>query len=66
MKDPLWTLVPLLFLAAACARSAKTPPPAGVLFKDDVAFLERHTGVVVLESKAGAALVAVNPDLQGG
>ncbi len=65
MKDSFWTIVPLLFLAAACAKPAKTPPPAGVLFKDDVAFLEKHTGVVVLTDKDGAARVAVNPDLQG-
>jgi hypothetical protein len=65
MKDPLWAIVPLLFLAAACAKPAKTPPPAGGLFKDDVAFLEQHTGIVMLRSEDGAAMVAVNPDLQG-
>jgi hypothetical protein len=65
MKDPLWTIVLLLFLATACAKPAKTQPPAGVLFKDDVAFLEKHTGVVILTDKEGVALVAVNPDLQG-
>jgi hypothetical protein len=65
MKNPFWALVPILILAAACAKPAKAPPPRGILFKDDVAFLERHSGVVVLSDKDGAALVAVNPDLQG-
>ncbi len=65
MKNSILTIVPLLILAAACAKPAKAPPPRGVLFKDDVAFLEKHTGVVVLSNTDGAALVAVNPDLQG-
>ncbi len=65
MKNSVWTIVPLLILAAACAKTAKTPPARGILFKDDVAFLEKHTGVVVLTDRDGAALVAVNPDLQG-
>ena len=53
----------ILFLAAACAKPAKAPE--GVLFKDDLAFLETHTKVVVLESADGQARIAVNPDLQG-
>lgn len=65
MKNSVWTIVPLLILAAACAKTAKTPPARGILFKDDVAFLEKHTGVVVLTDRDGAALVAVNPELQG-
>jgi len=65
MKNSFWAMVPILILAAACAKPAKTPPPRGILFKDDVAFLEKHTGVVVLSDQDGAALVAVNPDLQG-
>jgi hypothetical protein len=65
MKNPFWAMVPILILAAACAKPAKAPPPRGILFKDDVAFLEKHTGVVVLSDKDGAALIAVNPDLQG-
>ena len=52
-----------LVLAAACARSAKAPE--GILFKDDLAFLEARTGVVVLSSADGLARVAVNPDIQG-
>ena len=44
MKDPLWTLVPLLILATACARSREDPSARGESFKDDVAFLEAHTG----------------------
>ncbi len=65
MKNPIWAILPFLFLAAACAKPAKTPPSRGILFKDDVAFLEKHTGVVVLSDREGAAQVAVNPDLQG-
>ncbi len=53
----------ILVLAAACAKPAKAPE--GVLFKDDLAFLEKHTRVVVLESADGQARIAVNPDLQG-
>jgi hypothetical protein len=53
----------LLFLAAACARTAKAPQ-AGVLFEDDAAFLRQHTRVVFLGTEGGPR-VAVNPDLQG-
>jgi hypothetical protein len=56
------TLV-ILALAAACARPAKGPE--GILFKDDLAFLEANTKVVVLAAPDGQARVAVNPDLQG-
>jgi hypothetical protein len=52
-----------IVLAAACARSAKAPE--GILFKDDLAFLEAHTQVVVLAAADGLAQVAVNPDIQG-
>ncbi|MBE0711788.1 MAG: hypothetical protein IH583_05340 [Candidatus Aminicenantes bacterium] len=44
-------------------KSAKAPE--GILFKDDLAFLQTHTKVVVLTSADGLAEVAVNPDLQG-
>ena len=50
-------------LAAACAKPGKAPE--GVLFKDDLAFLEGHSRVVVLGAPDGRAQVAVNPDLQG-
>jgi hypothetical protein len=50
-------------LAAACAKPAKAPE--GILFKDDLAFLQSHTKVVVLTGAGGLAQVAVNPDLQG-
>jgi len=52
----------LIAVAAACSKPAKTP--GGVLFRDDLAFLQAHTKVVVLGA-GGAAEVAVNPDLQG-
>jgi hypothetical protein len=50
-------------LPAACVKTPKAPE--GILFKDDVAFLKAHTGVVVLTGKDGLAQVAVSPDLQG-
>ena len=53
----------IIALAAACAKSAKAPE--GILFKDDLAFLQTHTKVVVLKGTDGQAQVAVNPDLQG-
>ncbi len=65
MKNSIWTIVPLLILAAACAKPAKTPPARGILFKDDLAFLEKHAGAVVLSDAEGTALVAVSPGLQG-
>jgi hypothetical protein len=66
----------LLFLAlmtTSCAPKEASEPGAGagpaegtgVMFKDDIAFLRRHTNVVVLSDKSGQAQVAVNPDLQG-
>jgi hypothetical protein len=62
MRYGIATALVLVILAAACAKAAKAPE--GVLFKDDLAFLQRHTKVLVLGA-GGAALVAVNPDLQG-
>jgi hypothetical protein len=53
----------MMAVAAGCEKSAKAPE--GVLFRDDEAFLEAHTNVVVLTSADGQAQVAVNPDLQG-
>jgi Family of unknown function (DUF6786) len=53
----------MIALAAACAKPAKAPE--GILFKDDLAFLQSHTNVVVLTGADGRAQVAVNPDLQG-
>jgi hypothetical protein len=53
----------IFVLAAGCVKSAKAPE--GILFKDDLAFLQTHTKVVVLTSADGLAEVAVNPDLQG-
>jgi hypothetical protein len=63
----------LAVLAAACAKEktgeaapeSAAPEGTGIVFKDDVAFLRQHTGVVVLSDAGGRAQVAVNPDLQG-
>ncbi len=56
------TLV-IFALAAACAKPPQAPE--GTLFKDDLAFLQARTQVVVLSDSSGQAQVAVNPDLQG-
>ena len=63
MKHTGGALLILLVLAAGCARTAKTTQ--GIAFKDDAAFLEKHTRVVFLTSPSGLARVALNPDLQG-
>src|SRR5512135_1589832 len=53
----------LVALAAACAKPAKAPE--GIRFKEDLAFLQEKTKVLVLKGADGQAQVAVNPDLQG-
>lgn len=63
MRYGIPALLLAVALAAACAKPAKAPD--GVLFKDDLAFLQKHTQVVVLAAADGQAQVAVNPDLQG-
>lgn len=63
MRYGVGAAILIVVLAAACAKPAKAPE--GVLFKDDLAFLERHTKPVVLGDASGQALVAVSPDLQG-
>ena len=63
MKYTIWFDFLFLAFIVACAKAPKAPE--GVLFKDDVAFLQAHTDVVVLSDKGGLAQVAVNPDLQG-
>jgi hypothetical protein len=52
-----------IILTVSCSK-----PPSqvqGTLFKNDLDFLKKHTGVVVLSARNGQALVAVNPDIQG-
>src|SRR5512136_82042 len=63
MRYGLAATLVMIALAAACAKPAKAPE--GILFKDDLAFLQSHTKVVVLTGADGRAQVAVNPDLQG-
>jgi len=63
MRYGFGAAVILIALAAGCAKPAKAPE--GVLFKDDLAFLEAHTKPVVLSGTGGQAQVAVSPDLQG-
>jgi len=63
MRPMIWSILLMAALPAACVKTPKAPE--GILFKDDVAFLKAHTGVVVLTGKDGLAQVAVSPDLQG-
>jgi hypothetical protein len=63
MRYGIGALLLVIALAAACAKPAKAPE--GILFKDDLAFLQAHTRVLVLAGPDGQAQVAVNPDLQG-
>jgi hypothetical protein len=63
MRYGIGAVILIVVLAAACAKPAKAPE--GILFKDDLAFLEAHSKVVVLGGADGQAQVAVNPDIQG-
>jgi hypothetical protein len=64
MRYGIGAAVLIIALAAGCGKP--TPKaPEGILFKDDLAFLEAHTKPVVLIGANGLAQVAVNPDLQG-
>jgi hypothetical protein len=63
MKYAIGVSILILALAAGCTKSVKSPE--GILFKDDVAFLDSHSKPVVLSSENGQARVAVNPGLQG-
>jgi hypothetical protein len=63
MRYGIGAALVIIALAAGCAKAPKAPE--GILFKDDLAFLEAHTKPVVLASADGQAQVAVNPDLQG-
>jgi hypothetical protein len=52
--------------SAACLVAVLAPVPVlAQTFAEDVAFLQRHTSVVVLGTKKGVARVAVCPELQG-
>src|SRR5512145_1878121 len=63
MRYGIGATLMILALAAACAKPSQAP--GGTLFKDDLAFLQSRTKVVVLSDGSGQAQVAVNPDLQG-
>lgn len=63
MKRGLWmTLAAAALVAAGCAGSPKEN--GMTLFKDDQAFLEKHTGIIVLTDRTGERMVAVSPKLQ--
>ena len=63
MKYSFWAILILAVIMTGCGKSAKEPQ--GILFKDDLVFLNQHTKAVVLSDKDSRAQVAVNPDLQG-
>ncbi len=63
MRYAVGAVILIIALAAGCAKPPKAPE--GILFKDDLAFLEAHTKPLVLSTEDGRALVAVSPDLQG-
>jgi hypothetical protein len=63
MRYAIGAAVLIVALAAGCAKPPKAPE--GVLFKDDLAFLQAHTRPVVLSAADGRAQVVVSPDLQG-
>jgi len=57
--------VTLALLAAGCGRPQAAPQTTGITFKDDVAFLDKHGGALVLSDASGLAQVAVMPAFQG-
>jgi len=64
MKYGIGAILLVIALSAGCNKPAPKASE-GVLFKDDLAFLEAHTSVIVLTGPDGLAQVAVNPGLQG-
>lgn len=63
MRYAIGAAVLIVALAAGCAKPPKAPE--GVLFKDDLAFLQAHARPIVLSAPDGRAQVIVSPDLQG-
>ena len=63
MRYAFGAAVLIFALAAGCAKPPKAPE--GILFKDDLAFLQAHTRPLVLSGEDGRAQVIVSPDLQG-
>jgi hypothetical protein len=57
--------VTLALLATGCGRPQAAPQATGITFKDDVAFLDKHGGALVLSDATGLAQVAVMPAFQG-
>jgi len=55
-------LASVLSLLACSSKQVQT---VGTTFQDDVAFLQKHTPVVVLATKSSLSMVAITPALQG-
>lgn len=58
-------IIPTTMATAALLAAAANPQTQAATFGDDVAFLQRHTPVVVLSDRSGDARVAVSPAWQG-
>jgi hypothetical protein len=66
MKNSLLIiLAAVTLLALGCSKGGPKEEAKASLFKDELAFLQQHTRVMVLEDVSGQAQIAVNPDLQG-
>ncbi len=57
--------VAILLAVVACAGCKTTPGPEKQTFAGDMAFLQKHTEVVVLKDSSGKSQVAVLPRMQG-
>ena len=58
--------IAVLLMVVACAGCKTTAPgPEKQTFAGDVAFLQKHTDVVVLQDRSGKSQVAVLPKMQG-
>ncbi len=64
MRYGIGAALVIIALAAGCAKAPKAPE--GILFKDDLAFLEAHTKPVVLAGADGAFGIAVYKVKSGG
>ena len=63
MRKSIKTILFLTLIVNGCSNTNQKGK--GVMFKDDVEFLKKHTDVVVISNESGNAKVAVCSDLQG-
>ena len=60
-----WFKIGLIVLAMTSGGARSQAQSSGTSFADDLAFLRKHTKVVVLSDRSGTAQVAVVPAMQG-